>query len=173
MNSVFHLHNTSRIGFSKTFQFVRNFTVSSALYGKRNFRKFTYPNRGTPLDKKYFREHPELVDQRGMRLTGYWTGEGVKKKFVEVPEMIPELVVPDLTNFHLKPYVSYRTADIVQEKFTPEHLFYAVYSKKIKKDLEEGKLDEHGNPLEPSKEESMGPEEAWTKARLTGSDLFG
>lgn len=73
----------------------------------------------------------------------------------------------------LKPYVSYRTSDIVQEKITPEHLFYAVYAKKIKNDFEEGKLDENGNPLEPSEYEKLTAEEAWTKAKSTGSDMFG
>ena len=31
-----------------------------------------------------------------------------------VPEMVPQLVVPDLTDCDLKPYVSYRTTDIYQ-----------------------------------------------------------
>ncbi|GBM70455.1 hypothetical protein AVEN_50724-1 [Araneus ventricosus] len=79
----------------------------------------------------------------------------------------------DFHSNELKPYVSYRTADIEQEKFTAEHLFYAAYYKKLKKDFEEGKLDEDGNSLEPSPEEKMDAEEAWKKARSTGSDLFG
>ncbi|KFM78576.1 39S ribosomal protein L41, mitochondrial, partial [Stegodyphus mimosarum] len=148
----------------------RTISISCTVYGKRNFRKFLYHRRGTHLDHKYFKENPELVDLRGMRLPGYYDEN---KKFVKVPEMVPELVVPDLTGFHLKPYVSYRTADVVQEKFTPEHLFYAVYAKKLKKDFEEGKLDQNGNSLEPSENEKMTAEEAWCKARSTGSDLFG
>lgn len=121
------------------------------------------------MDHEYYKNNPELVDQRGMRLPGYWKD----KKLVHVPEMVPELVVPDLTDFKLKPYVSYRTEDIEQEKFTPEHLFYAVYAKKIKKDLEEGKLDEEGNPLEPSEYEKLTAEEAWINAKSAGSDMFG
>ena len=31
-----------------------------------------------------------------------------------IPEMVPELVVPDLEGFQLKPYVSYRTKEIYQ-----------------------------------------------------------
>ncbi|GBM44590.1 39S ribosomal protein L41, mitochondrial [Araneus ventricosus] len=147
----------------------RTISTSSPSYGKRNFRKFNVANRGTYEDLKYFEEHPELEDQRGRRLPGYWEGS----KFVREPEMVPELVVPDLKDFPLKPYVSYRTADIEQEKFTAEHLFYAAYYKKLKKDFEEGKLDEDGNSLEPSPEEKMDAEEAWKKARSTGSDLFG
>ncbi|XP_035234063.1 39S ribosomal protein L41, mitochondrial-like [Stegodyphus dumicola] len=150
--------------------FNRTIAISCTLYGKRNFRKFLYHKRGTPLDLNYFKNNPELVDLRGMRLPGYYDEN---KKLVKVPEMVPELVVPDLTGFHLKPYVSYRTEDIVQEKFMPEHLFYAVYAKKLKKDFEEGKLDENGNSLEPSENEKMTAEEAWCKARSTGSDIFG
>ncbi|KAF8795722.1 39S ribosomal protein L41, mitochondrial-like [Argiope bruennichi] len=147
----------------------RTISTSSPAYGKRNFRKFNVAKRGTYEDLKYFEEHPELEDQRGRRLPGHWEGS----KFVRNPEMVPELIVPDLKDFPLKPYVSYRTADIEQGKFTPEHLFYAAYYKKLKKDFEEGKLDENGNSLEPSAEEKMDAEEAWKKARSSGSDLFG
>ena len=31
-----------------------------------------------------------------------------------IPEMVPELVVPDLEGFKLKPYVSYRSKEIHQ-----------------------------------------------------------
>lgn len=72
----------------------------------------------------------------------------------------------------LKPYVSYRVKDVVQSEFTPEDLFLSVYSSKITEDLKNGKLDENGNPSEPSPEELLSPDEAWTRARQTGSDLF-
>ena len=51
-------------------------------------------------------------------------------------------------------------------------LFNVIYSKKILTDYKEGKLDEAGNPIEPSPEEKLTPEEAWIKARQTGSDIF-
>ena len=72
----------------------------------------------------------------------------------------------------MKPYVSYRVPDVEQSEFTPQDLFHAVYSQKIAKDLEGGKLDDDGNPLEPSEEEILTCEEAKLKARQTGSDLF-
>merc|ERR1712212_156139 len=75
--------------------------------------------------------------------------------YEEIPEMIPEIIVPDLTGFELKPYVSYRVPDVEQSEFTPQDLFHAVYSQKIAKDLESGKLDGEGNPLEPSEEERL------------------
>ncbi|GIX84206.1 39S ribosomal protein L41, mitochondrial [Caerostris darwini] len=169
---IFNLSNRQilpSISAKVNYEIYRYISTSSPCYGKRNFRKFKIPKRGNYEDLKYFRRHPELEDQRGRRLPGYWENG----KFVKVPEMIPELIVPDLTDFPLKPYVSYRTSDITQEKFTPEHLFYAVYHKKLTKDFEEGKLDENGNPLEPSEEEKMDADEASRKGRSTGSDLFG
>ena len=81
-------------------------------------------------------------------------------------------VVPDLTGFRLKPYVSYRTKEIVQEQFSAKDLFNVVYGRKILQDYKEGKLDETANPLEPSTEEQMTAELATTKARSTGSDIF-
>lgn len=74
--------------------------------------------------------------------------------------------------FQFKPYVSYRTKDVVQSRFTAQDLFNVVYAPKIAKDFKEGKLDEQGNPLEPSLEEKQTPEEALHKARKTGSDIF-
>lgn len=68
--------------------------------------------------------------------------------------------------------MSYRTPDIVQTEFTAEDLFNVVYSEKIHKDFQEGKLDEKGNPKEPSEAENMMPEQARMKARQTGSDIF-
>ena len=81
-------------------------------------------------------------------------------------------VVPDLTGFKLKPYVSYRTKEIVQEQFSAKDLFNVVYGRKILHDYKEGKLDDQANPLEPSMEESMTPDLAISKARKTGSDIF-
>lgn len=72
----------------------------------------------------------------------------------------------------LKPYVSYRTPDVVQSEFTPKDLFNAVYSEKIVNDFKNGKITETGEPLEPSPEEQLAPEEAYVQARKTGTDIF-
>lgn len=72
----------------------------------------------------------------------------------------------------LKPYVSYRTPDVVQSEFTSRDLFDAVYSEKIVKDFKDGKLSETGEPLEPTQEEVLTPEEAYNRARKTGTDIF-
>ncbi|CAG9788607.1 unnamed protein product [Diatraea saccharalis] len=149
----------------------RSISLSATLEGKRNFRKFVIPNkRGSRLHKqRQASSEPELpIDKRGVRDVGY----NLNGCFVQVPEMIPELIVPDLTNCELKPYVSYKAADVVQSEFTPEQLFDAVYSKKIVTDFKQGKLNEDGTPQQPSDEESLQPEEAVARARRTGSDIF-
>ncbi|XP_068907749.1 large ribosomal subunit protein mL41 [Tenebrio molitor] len=149
----------------------RGISTSCARYGKRNFRKFPIFNkRGSRIFKEQ-RKDPNYdlpPDKRGVRDVGYYVGN----KFVLVPEMVPELVVPDLKDFELKPYVSYRTPDVIQSEFTAEDLFNVVYAPKIAKDFKEGKLREDGTPLEPSPEEKLTHEEAENKADQTGADLF-
>uniref|UniRef100_A0A0A9ZCJ4 39S ribosomal protein L41, mitochondrial n=1 Tax=Lygus hesperus TaxID=30085 RepID=A0A0A9ZCJ4_LYGHE len=154
----------------KFFSQVRSFTTGTALLGKKNFRKFIIPERGTQIQKERQRTNPDRsrLYKFRPREPGCYVGE----KFVFIPECLPELVVPDLTGFELKPYVSYKVKDVVQSEFTPQDLFMAVYSKKISEDLKNGKLDDDYNPKEPSPEELLTPEEAWTKARQTGSDIF-
>ena len=93
-------------------------------------------------------------------------------EFVIIPEMIPELVVPNLKDFKLKPYVSYRSTKVVQNKFTAKDLFNVVYSEKIIKDFNDKKLTENGEPLEPNEFEKLSPPEAKERAAKTGSDMF-
>lgn len=86
--------------------------------------------------------------------------------------MIPELIVPSLENFHLKPYVSYRVKDIKKREYTAKDLFNLVYADKIKKDFKEGQLGPNGEPLNPSEYEALTPEEARIRAEKTGTDIF-
>lgn len=149
----------------------RNISLTAPREAKRNFRKFVIPNkRGSRIHKmQQAGPNPELeVDRRGVRDVGY----NLNGRFVKVPEMIPELIVPDLTDCKLKPYVSYKAADVIQSEFTSQQLFDAVYSKKIVTDFKKGALDENGYPLEPSEEEKLVPEEAVKRAKQTGSDIF-
>ena len=112
-------------------------------------------------------------------------------KFVKVPEMIPEIMVPDLTGFQvcvlvflgiealfdilflfqLKPYVSYRAEDVVLP-LTTEDLFAQVYGSKITADYGRGKLGPDGEPLEPSSEELLAPEEANARVMRISSDII-
>ncbi|GLH10582.1 39S ribosomal protein L41, mitochondrial [Gryllus bimaculatus] len=154
----------------------RAISTSVVNNGKRNFRKFLLHNkRGS---RSFKEERKKLkgneptdvpVYHYGVRPTGYHDAKG---NFIAVPEMIPELMVPDLTDFKLKPYVSYRVPDVVQSEFTAQDLFDAVYSRKIVEDFKNNKLDSNGNPTEPSEEEALTPEQAKERARQTGSDIF-
>lgn len=151
----------------------RCISTTVPLESKKNFRKFLIPNkRGTrDFKKKQLTDpHPAIpVDRRGVRMTGYTDEKG---RYVEVPEKIPQLIVPDLTGFELKPYVSYRTPNIVQSEFTTEDLFNAVYANKIIDDWNNKQLNEDGTSKIPSKEELMDANTAFKLARKTGSDIF-
>lgn len=151
----------------------RTISTSCSLLAKKNFNKFDVKNkRGTRAFKKrqMTDPHPAYpVDHRGTRPVG---SEDEYGHFNAVPEMIPQLIVPDLTDCQLKPYVSYRTLKVVQSEFKPEDLFNAVYADKILLDWNNKKLNEDGTTKEPSEIELMDPDTAWAKARKTGSDIF-
>uniref|UniRef100_A0A8D9FBW1 39S ribosomal protein L41, mitochondrial n=1 Tax=Cacopsylla melanoneura TaxID=428564 RepID=A0A8D9FBW1_9HEMI len=146
----------------------RPFSTSTISCGKKNFRKFNWINRGTRQHREDQKLNP---DPRYTPSYGVWnvlhTPDGKP-----VVETIPELVVPDLEGFKLKPYVSYRTNDTNVPEFTAKDLFTEFYAEKIRQDFLENKLDEDGNPLEPSPYEKMTPEQAEARARKSGSDLF-
>lgn len=110
----------------------------------------------------------KMVAARGVRQTGYQDGD----KFVSVPEMIPEIIVPSLDGFMLKPYVTYRTQEVTQSEFTAQELFNVIYHEKIVQDFEKGKLGPDGEPLEPSENEKLTPEMARARASSTGADMF-
>ncbi|KAL7646959.1 UNVERIFIED_CONTAM: hypothetical protein RMT77_002216 [Armadillidium vulgare] len=153
---------------------IQGICTTVVLNGKRNFRKFNmYEMRGSKhwraIHGKKLPKELKLVYNRGDRPVGF---EDEKGRIKVVPEMIPDIIVPDLENFSLKPYVSYRVPDVTQSEFTPQDLFYAIYSKKIAEDFKKGLLDEDGNPKEPSEEEQLTEEEARLLALKTGSDIF-
>jgi len=105
--------------------------------------------------------YPVCVDTLGIRWPGYWFG----RKFVHVPEMEPELVVPDLTGFELKPYVSYRTEEVYNTPFTAKELFDKVYADGVTQAYKEKNVDKFEVPPEAI-------DEARLKALQTGADLF-
>ncbi|XP_046464474.1 39S ribosomal protein L41, mitochondrial-like [Daphnia pulex] len=152
-------------------QFVRGISTTACACGKRNFKKFPiYNKRGTRdfKAKQAKNPHPDVpIHTYGVRPIGYKNGSA----FVEIKELIPEIIVPDLTGFKLKPYVSYRTSDIVQPPLTPEELFGAVYVKKITEDFKAGKLGPDNQSLEPSAAERLTPEEAKEKVSSIRSDI--
>lgn len=135
----------------------------------KNFEDFKVPNKigifehhrlpRELLDNEY--NYPVCRDTMGIRYPGYW----FKKKFVYVKEMEPELVVPDLTGFELKPYVSYRTEDVNTKPFTAKDLFDEVYAGKVETAFKENNVDTFDVPSENI-------DEARLKALQTGADLF-
>lgn len=96
----------------------------------------------------------------------------VNGKFVQIPEMVPELIVPDLTDCKFKPYVTYKTKEVVQTEFRSQDLFNAIYAHKIIDDFKNDKLKEDGSCDEPSANEELTAEEAFRRAKQTGSDIF-
>jgi large subunit ribosomal protein L41 len=144
----------------------RDIHSSTALNGKRNFRKFTIPNlvgQYDPLHTPKHLQEKELSYPMGRDLLktkhpGIW----FKRKFVPVKEMEPQLMVPDLTGFALKPYVSYRSADVQQSEFTAKALFNRTYADEIFKKAAKGE----------EVQLQADPEEAKIKAKQTGADLF-
>lgn len=150
----------------------RTISTTAQMAGKRNFRKFNvYGKRGTRVVKEAQRTQanpPVPIDKRGVRDTGII----VNGQFVEIPEKIPDIIVPDLTGCKLKPYVSYKAPEVVQSEFTSLDLFNAVYSQKIIEDFKAGKLQADGSSTEPSSNEQLTSQEALIRARKTGSDIF-
>ncbi|CAN7983014.1 unnamed protein product [Ixodes hexagonus] len=141
----------------------RSFATSEVCQGKRNFRKFLMPNvRGTFNDKA---RRDRVIETYGYREPGV-ERDGLQM----VPEMEPQLVVPDLEGFQLKPYVSYRVAEVCQGEFTARDLFDAQYSEQVAKDFKEGHrdLEHHTRTLS----ERLSKEEALQRAKQTGSDIF-
>lgn len=146
--------------------------LSGAPHGEhpiKNFEDFKVPNKVTTfehyrmpyelLNEEY--NYPVCRDTMGIRWPGYW----FKKKFCYVKEMEPELVVPDLENFELKPYVSYRTEELSNEPFTAKNLFDSIYADKVKENFRENGTTE----LQLTEDDIN---QARLKALQTGSDLF-
>lgn len=129
-----------------------------------------YNKRGTRLFKKERHlSNPDMpIDKRGVRDTGVV----INNQFVEISEMIPQLIVPDLTDCKFKPYVTFKTPEVVQSEFTSQDLYNAVYAQKVIEDFKNDKLNEDGSSKEPSEDEQLQPEEAFIMSRKTGSDLF-
>lgn len=108
------------------------------------------------------------IDKLGVRDTGLL----IRGRYKEIPEKIPQLIVPDLTNCKLRPYVTYKTPEVVQSEFTSQDLYNAIYAQKVIEDFKNDKLEADGTSKNPSAEEQLTPEEAFIQARKTGSDIF-
>lgn len=78
-----------------------------------------------------------FTKSRGAKKTGFYTN----RKFVQIKEMVPEFVVPDLTGFKLKPYVNYRAPAGIDTPLTAKALFLETVAPAIEKDFKEGTFD--------------------------------
>ena len=159
----------------------RQFSTSAAKLnsGLINFKKIeAFNKRWSKKHKKMIfnkknQEKPKgfedaVIERYGTKPTGiYHAGF-----FEHVPEKVPELVVPDLSECELRPYVSYATEDVYQDELTSQDLFNVIYGRKIIEDFKTNKLDADGNSVEPSALEQMSPDNAAMLARQTGSDIF-
>lgn len=153
-------------------------TTANLNSGLINFKKFeAFNKRWSRKHKKMVfkkfqqksKEFPDAIIERyGTQPTGIYHASF----FEHVPEKVPELVVPDLSECELRPYVSYATEDVFQDELTSQDLFNVIYGRKIIEDFKTNKLDADGNSVEPSALEEMSPDSAARLARQTGSDIF-
>jgi len=152
-------------------QFIRRIYTSPCACGKKNFKKFPLYNKRGTKDFKIRQSknpHPEVpIHHYGVRPTGV----AHRGQFSPIEGLIPQLVVPDLTGFKLQPYVSHRAEEISRPRLTPEELFGLVYVPKISEDFTNSKLGPDNEPLEPSPEEKLSPEEARARALQVNSDI--
>ena len=82
------------------------------------------------LFKKYEKRDPEFADIYEHKYGTRSTGVRHPLFFEHIPEKVPELIVPDLTGFELKPYVSYQATLRTQVNLSS---FYSSYQKKVAK----------------------------------------
>ena len=151
-------------------------TTTNLNSGLINFKKIE------AFNKRWSRKHKKMVFKKGQnkafpdavieRYGTQSTGIQHASFFEHVPEKVPELVVPDLSECELRPYVSYATEDVYQDELTSQDLFNVIYGRKIIEDFKTNKLDKDGNSLEPSALEKLSSETAARLARQTGSDIF-
>eukprot|EP00096_Caligus_rogercresseyi_P005750 TRINITY_DN2174_c0_g1_i1.p1 TRINITY_DN2174_c0_g1~~TRINITY_DN2174_c0_g1_i1.p1 ORF type:complete len:189 (+),score=46.60 TRINITY_DN2174_c0_g1_i1:37-603(+) len=150
---------------------LNEFDLKKIFFGRLKLQnKRHLPEHKAQLFRRFEKE-PSLkypTTNYGCRGTGIRHEHG----WEHVPELVPQIIVPDLKGFALKPYVSYRAKDVTQEELTAKDLFNAVYGSKIVKDFKAGLLREDGTSMEPNAEEELTPEEAYIAAKRSGSDVF-
>ncbi|KAE9555752.1 hypothetical protein FO519_000966 [Halicephalobus sp. NKZ332] len=146
--------------FKAPWPFVKNRSTGWRKIGPITIEKSQYPgqNREFPEISPKFKtkteagNDPRLRNYTGVASTGYTDPE--TGKFVPVKEMVPELVVPDLTGFELKPYVSFRTDVEIEKRRT-------AYEKKV---LEKGS--------EEAADLATSEDERWPPPPMTSKTLF-
>ncbi|XP_046338855.2 39S ribosomal protein L41, mitochondrial-like [Haliotis rufescens] len=132
----------------------RYFGSSSCRQGKKTRVPF---DRRFPVTAKHVNRHvkggsvemEEVVAKHVVPPTGFQDPQ--IGRYRNVPEMIPEFVVPDLTDFKLKPYVSYKVSNITQTKFTAKDLFHSCYANDIVDKFSKGEITVESSTQSDSK----------------------
>lgn len=75
---------------------------------------------------------------RGAKGTGFCARGG---RFVQVREQVPELVVPALAGFRLRPYVSFRAPAGADVPLTARQLFREAVAPAVEQDFRDGAFD--------------------------------
>uniref|UniRef100_A0AC34R6Y3 Mitochondrial ribosomal protein L41 n=1 Tax=Panagrolaimus sp. JU765 TaxID=591449 RepID=A0AC34R6Y3_9BILA len=141
--------------FRAPWPFIKNRTTGLRKIGPVRHEKDKYPgqHREFPEISPLFTtptetgNDPRLQDYLEVVPTGYTDPKTVK-------EMMPELVVPDLTGFDLKPYVSFRTDIEIEKRRT-------AYEKKVR---------EKGS--EEAADMATAEDERWPPPSMTAKTLF-
>ncbi|XP_071958316.1 large ribosomal subunit protein mL41-like [Antedon mediterranea] len=95
------------------------------------FRGLRGADKHSPMTSKRGNKH--YHPNRGTQSTVIRYG----RRVVNIPEKIPEFIVPDLSNFQLKPYVSYKAVKPNEEPITAKQIFDACIAPKLIEDFKE------------------------------------
>uniref|UniRef100_A0A8C6IDF0 39S ribosomal protein L41, mitochondrial n=1 Tax=Mus spicilegus TaxID=10103 RepID=A0A8C6IDF0_MUSSI len=79
-----------------------------------------------------------FTKSRGAKKTGIHTSD---RKFVQIKEMVPEFVVPDLTGFKLNPYNGTRSPELWLNLLLVLAPFWCSRPGSLEKDFKEGTFD--------------------------------
>ncbi|XP_029637086.1 39S ribosomal protein L41, mitochondrial [Octopus sinensis] len=116
-----------------TLQIVRSLRTSSFSLGKKTRdpfdQRFEVTGKHAKRDKPHHKQVQSILAKHIVPEVGGFSRK--TGKYCIIPEMIPNIVVPDLTDCELKPYVSYKVPDVVQSQFTAKELFDACYAPSI------------------------------------------
>ncbi|GAB1602342.1 39S ribosomal protein L41, mitochondrial-like [Argonauta hians] len=114
-------------------QIVRTFRTNAARLGKKSRdpfdQRFEVTGKHAKRDKPHHAQVQEILAKHRVPPIGFYSK--ATGKFKVIPEMIPHMVVPDLTDCELKPYVSYQVPEVVQSPLTAKDLFDACYAPDI------------------------------------------
>ncbi|XP_038062417.1 39S ribosomal protein L41, mitochondrial-like [Patiria miniata] len=103
-------------------------------------------NRHKEMTSKRANKH--FHPSRGIQPTGIKVG----LRFKNVKEMIPEIVVPNLDGFTLKPYVSHKCPDTEQPAITARELFDACIAPQVRADFKAGKYSDASTETDNSQD---------------------